>query len=60
MKIRVDTYVVRSIMVSLAVIGWVLTAKGYLPWYVELPLTWGTFFLYLIPRTVFEFERNHV
>jgi hypothetical protein len=56
--LTIDTSVVRSVMLSLAIIGWVLAYKGYLPGIVEVPLAWGTFSLYLIRRRVFIIERN--
>jgi len=59
LKIRIDTHIIRQFTLPLAVIGWVLSAKGYLPWYAEIPLSWGSFALYMFPRIVFEFERNH-
>jgi hypothetical protein len=59
LRVKVDTYAVRQITLPLAIIGWVLSAKGYLPWYAEIPLSWGSFLLYVIPRITFEYERNH-
>jgi hypothetical protein len=56
--LRIDTRVLASIGTAFAIIGWVLTYKGYLPWEVEVPLAWGSFALYMTPRVVFEFERN--
>jgi hypothetical protein len=54
----IDTRAVAQVTLPLAIIGWVLQVKGYIPWFVELPLSWGSFALYLIPRTTFVFERN--
>lgn len=53
-----DTYVVRSILLAIALPVWVLTAKGYVPWYADLPLNWATLTLYFMPRHVLYVERN--